>query len=69
MKDMTPLRPLRAAHAEPPAHAPNAPLFIDFDNVTLAIRSDLSSQLRKLLASDIFKGKVAVQRAYADWRR
>jgi uncharacterized protein (TIGR00288 family) len=42
---------------------------IDFDNVTLAIRSDLSAQLRKLLASDIFKGKVSVQRAYADWRR
>jgi uncharacterized protein (TIGR00288 family) len=42
---------------------------IDFDNVTLAIRSDLSNQLRKLLASDIFKGKVSVQRAYADWRR
>ncbi len=42
---------------------------IDFDNVTLAIRSDLSAQLRKLLGSDIFKGKVSVQRAYADWRR
>jgi uncharacterized protein (TIGR00288 family) len=66
---MTSLRPLRAAHAEPPAHAPNAALMIDFDNVTLAIRSDLSNQLRKLLGSDIFKGKVSVQRAYADWRR
>lgn len=65
----TPLRPPRAAHAEPPAHAPNAALLIDFDNVTLAIRSDLSSQLRRLLSSDIFKGKVSVQRAYADWRR
>ncbi|MBI2536028.1 MAG: NYN domain-containing protein [Gemmatimonadetes bacterium] len=69
MKDITPLRPPRAAHAEPPAHAPNAALMIDFDNVTLAIRSDLSAQLRKLLGSDIFKGKVSVQRAYADWRR
>ncbi len=63
------MRPQRAVHAEPPAHAPNAALLIDFDNVTLAIRSDLSSQLRKLLNSDIFKGKVSVQRAYADWRR
>ncbi len=63
------MRPPRAAHAEPPAHAPNAALMIDFDNVTLAIRSDLSNQLRKLLGSDIFKGKVSVQRAYADWRR
>ena len=67
--EITPLRPPRAAHAEPPAHAPNAALMIDFDNVTLAIRSDLSAQLRKLLQSDIFKGKVSVQRAYADWRR
>lgn len=65
----TNLRLPRAAHAEPPAHAPNAALLIDFDNVTLAIRSDLSSQLRRLLSSDIFKGKVSVQRAYADWRR
>ena len=69
MKDITPLRPPRAVHVEPPAHAPNAALMIDFDNVTLAIRSDLSAQLRKLLQSDIFKGKVSVQRAYADWRR
>ena len=69
MKDITPLRPPRAVHGEPPAHAPNAALMIDFDNVTLAIRSDLSAQLRKLLGSDIFKGKVSVQRAYADWRR
>jgi uncharacterized protein (TIGR00288 family) len=67
--NVPPLRPPRAAHAEPPAHAPNAALLIDFDNVTLAIRSDLSTQLRRLLNSDIFKGKVSVQRAYADWRR
>ncbi len=48
---------------------PHAALLIDFDNVTLGIRSDLQTQLRKLLDSDIIKGKVSVQRAYADWRR
>lgn len=53
----------------PYQHAPNAALLIDFDNVTMGIRSDLASELRHLLASDIIKGKVAVQRAYADWRR
>jgi uncharacterized protein (TIGR00288 family) len=42
---------------------------IDFDNVTLGIRSDLQNQLKRLLNSEIIKGKVAVQRAYADWRR
>jgi uncharacterized protein (TIGR00288 family) len=51
------------------AHAPNAALLIDFDNVTMGIRSDLGNELRNLLSSDIIKGKVAVQRAYADWRR
>ncbi|MGH7532854.1 MAG: NYN domain-containing protein [Gemmatimonadales bacterium] len=50
-------------------HAPNAALLIDFDNVTLGIRSDLAKELRTLLNSDIIKGKVSVQRAYADWRR
>src|SRR5256714_7257575 len=50
-------------------HAPNAALLIDFDNVTMGIRSDLGKELRNLLGSDIIKGKVAVQRAYADWRR
>jgi uncharacterized protein (TIGR00288 family) len=50
-------------------HAPNAALLIDFDNVTMGIRSDLASELRNLLSSEIIKGKVAVQRAYADWRR
>ena len=54
---------------EPPANAPNAAMLIDFDNVTMGIRSDLQNQLKRLLASDIFKGKVSVQRAYADWRR
>jgi uncharacterized protein (TIGR00288 family) len=42
---------------------------IDFDNVTLGIQKDLTKELRTLLNSDIIKGKVAVQRAYADWRR
>jgi uncharacterized protein (TIGR00288 family) len=50
-------------------HAPNAALLIDFDNVTLGIRSDLTKELKHLLNSDIIKGKVAVSRAYADWRR
>jgi len=53
----------------PFVHAPNAALLIDFDNVTMGIRSDLGNELRNLLGSDIIKGKVAVQRAYADWRR
>jgi len=53
----------------PQFHAPNAALLIDFDNVTMGIRSDLGNELRNLLGSDIIKGKVAVQRAYADWRR
>ena len=61
------LRPGRVA--ELALHAPNAALLIDFDNVTLGIRSDLTKELRTLLNSDIIKGKVAVQRAYADWRR
>jgi uncharacterized LabA/DUF88 family protein len=53
----------------PYQHAPNAALLIDFDNVTMGIRSDLAAELRSLLSSEIIKGKVAVQRAYADWRR
>ncbi len=57
------------AHVLPPIHAPNAALLIDFDNVTMGIRSDLGKELRSLLSSEIIKGKVAVQRAYADWRR
>src|SRR5437868_14126616 len=59
----------RPAHKEPPAHAPNAALMIDLDNVTMAIRSDLQTELKRLLQSEIIRGKVAVQRAYADWRR
>jgi uncharacterized protein (TIGR00288 family) len=60
------------AHDAPTAithHAPNAALLIDFDNVTMGIQKDLHSELRNLLSSDIIRGKVAVQRAYADWRR
>ncbi|HEX4468671.1 MAG TPA: NYN domain-containing protein [Gemmatimonadaceae bacterium] len=62
---------IAASHslAAPFVHAPNAALLIDFDNVTMGIRSDLGKELRTLLSSDIIKGKVAVQRAYADWRR
>jgi uncharacterized protein (TIGR00288 family) len=48
---------------------PQAALLIDFDNVTMGIRSDLTKELKNLLNSDVIKGKVAVQRAYADWRR
>src|SRR5206468_1791918 len=62
------IRPARHL-SQPPVHAPNAALLIDFDNVTLGIQKDLTKELRTLLNSDIIKGKVAVQRAYADWRR
>ena len=55
--------------SQPAVHAPHAALLIDFDNVTLGIQKDLTKELRTLLNSDIIKGKVAVQRAYADWRR
>jgi uncharacterized LabA/DUF88 family protein len=65
----TPAHLPRPASKEPPPHAPNAALLIDFDNVTMGIRSDLQTELKRLLSSDLIKGKVAVQRAYADWRR
>ncbi len=48
---------------------PHAALLIDFDNVTMGMRSDLSKEIKSLLGSDVIKGKVSVQRAYADWRR
>ena len=51
------------------APASHAALLIDFDNVTMGIRSDLTKELKALLSSDIIRGKVTVQRAYADWRR
>ena len=63
--DHAPHQPLPGANVS--AH--NAALLIDFDNVTMGIRSDLQNQLRKLLSSEVIRGKVAVQRAYADWRR
>ena len=60
-----------APHRRPGAEeiSSNAALLIDFDNVTMGTRSNLGQELRRLLNSDIIKGKVAVQRAYADWRR
>ena len=51
------------------APSPNAALLVDFDNVTMGMRSDLSKELKTLLSSDVIRGKVTVQRAYADWRR
>ena len=51
------------------SEAPNAALLIDFDNVTMGMRSDLAKELRHLLDAEVIKGKVTVQRAYADWRR
>ncbi len=63
-------RPPHAETGPNPSHqAPNAALLIDFDNVTMGMRSDLARELKNLLDSDIIKGKVTVQRAYADWRR
>src|SRR6188474_1148182 len=59
----------QAAVAQTISLAPHAALLIDFDNVTLGIRSDLTKELKTLLGSEIIRGKVAVQRAYADWRR
>src|SRR5437868_1664879 len=40
----------------PVYNAPNAALLIDFDNVTMGIRSDLTKELRNLLNSEIIKG-------------
>ncbi|HZG42942.1 MAG TPA: NYN domain-containing protein, partial [Longimicrobium sp.] len=47
----------------------SAALLIDFDNVTMNIRTDLGKELKAMLDSEVFRGKVAVRRAYADWRR
>ena len=71
---ITPMHRGPQAHTQsgiggPVVHAPNAALLIDFDNVTMGIQKDLHAELRSLLSSDIIHGKVAVQRAYADWRR
>lgn len=67
--NVPPSRPGRYPVPSAVPMAPHAALLIDFDNVTLGVRSDLTKELRTLLNSDIIKGKVAVQRAYADWRR
>jgi uncharacterized protein (TIGR00288 family) len=61
--------PHQGAVGTAPGSGVHAALLIDFDNVTMGMRSDLSKDLKKLLQSDIIKGKVTVQRAYADWRR
>jgi uncharacterized protein (TIGR00288 family) len=67
------ISPFRSPHAT--AGGPNlsaarsAALLIDFDNVTMNVRSDLGKELKSLLDSDVFRGKIAVRRAYADWRR
>src|SRR5258705_218599 len=45
-------------------HAPNAALLIDFDNVTMGIRSELQTELKNLLSSDIVKGKVLKKDAW-----
>lgn len=60
--------PHRGVHGSG-ADSPHAALLIDFDNVTLGMRSDMSKDLKALLDSDVIKGKVSVRRAYADWRR
>jgi uncharacterized LabA/DUF88 family protein len=66
-------QPMQQAPAQNPGYAsynaPHAALLIDFDNVTMGIQKDLNAELKNLLSSDIIKGKVAVRRAYADWRR
>jgi uncharacterized protein (TIGR00288 family) len=64
-------QPTPIPQPQPPAftHAPNAALLIDFDNVTMGIRSELATELKSLLSSDVIKGKIAIRRAYADWRR
>lgn len=69
MNDYEPGRGPAPSRQEAGAGQTKAALLIDFDNVTMGIRSDLQNQLRKLLNSEIIKSKVTVQRAYADWRR
>ena len=41
----------------------HAALLIDFDNVTMGMRSNLSKELKTLLESDVSKATVSVQRA------
>jgi uncharacterized protein (TIGR00288 family) len=52
-----------------PRSTRSAALLIDFDNVTLGVHSDLGRELKNLINSEVFRGKIAVRRAYADWRR
>jgi uncharacterized protein (TIGR00288 family) len=52
-----------------PRVARSAALLIDFDNVTLGVHTDLGRELKTLINSEVFRGKIAVRRAYADWRR
>jgi uncharacterized protein (TIGR00288 family) len=52
-----------------PRMARSAALLIDFDNVTLGVHTDLGRELKALINSEVFRGKIAVRRAYADWRR
>ena len=67
MRQESPERPSEGRPDIDESH--QAALLIDFDNVTMGIRSNLGQELRNLLNSDVIRGKVAVQRAYADWRR
>ncbi|MFN7458981.1 MAG: hypothetical protein ACK5U0_16450, partial [Gemmatimonas sp.] len=48
---VAPMAPVAQPNVAPPAHAPNAALLIDFDNVTMGIRSDLQEELKNLLSS------------------
>jgi uncharacterized protein (TIGR00288 family) len=52
---------------QPPTRS--AALLIDFDNVTLGAHGDLGRELQTLLNNEVFRGKIAVRRAYGDWRR
>jgi uncharacterized protein (TIGR00288 family) len=62
--------PVRGAQQMQQARTPrSAALLIDFDNVTLGVHSDLGRELKSLINSEVFRGKIAVRRAYADWRR
>jgi len=69
MNKLQELPPRRADLTPEVADIHQAALLIDFDNVTMGIRSNLGQELHNLLNSDVIRGKVAVQRAYADWRR
>jgi uncharacterized protein (TIGR00288 family) len=63
------MQPGAGAAAHVPRTNRSAALLIDFDNVTLGVHSDLGRELKALINSEVFRGKIAVRRAYADWRR